>query len=74
LTGFEADVSRFESFSEDLHSSSSRFLTMYSYVVILVKTGDYIVTTFNITVTSINTTTLPTSAFAENTVKKLAQT
>jgi len=40
LTGFEAevDVSCFKSVSRDLHSSSLRFLTMYSYVVMLLRT------------------------------------
>jgi len=40
LTGFEVevDISCFKSDSRDLHSSSLRFLTMYSYVVKLLIT------------------------------------
>jgi len=38
LTGFEVDISCFKSVSRDRHSSSLRFLTMYSYVVMLLLT------------------------------------
>ena len=38
MTGFEVDISCFKSVSRDRHSSSLRFLTMYSYVVMLLLT------------------------------------